>query len=554
MTSKTFTSGTVIDSAWLNDVNSATYSGGAIYTPAGTGAVATTVQTKLRESVSVKDFGAVGDGVTDDTAAIQLALNSVSGTKGKTVTAEDGTRISVTPSYVATGVTQFEDLTWPTNANVEYSGPTRESVQHMNNISDPYQVIAVTTTAWAALTAYSIGNKVVNGGNAYYCTVAGTSAAVGGPSGTGSTIVDGTVTWKYITNGLYSGVPVNEQRYSAPYHTGLVLDNKTSASYGGVSQPAHDIAAAIVAAGGNDTSQYKSIVFSKDGNTHWQQVSDGITSDLSFHHWTTGLTQQLWRLHFSGTYGDIGIQRSTAEYPLDVAGKMRLMQDVSTDTPVQGDNRTRFPGRPSFVFQYKNNSIDYTSTIQLEGATGYQIGLNAPNVSGQAGAVQFTAGDGSSNLRSVIFEGLYNGWNPGVDNVTALGRTAKRWSVVYAGTGTINTSDAREKQQIRSLSDAEKAVAVRLKGMIKAFKFTDAVALKGDGARIHFGVIAQEVKEAFEAQGLVAESYAILCFDEWVAEPEGKDEDGNTTKQAIIAGNRYGVRYEELLAFIIAAL
>ena len=44
------------------------------YTPAGTGAQTTTVQAKLRQTVSTTDFGAVGNGTTDDTAAVQAAV------------------------------------------------------------------------------------------------------------------------------------------------------------------------------------------------------------------------------------------------------------------------------------------------------------------------------------------------------------------------------------------------------------------------------------------------------------------------------------------------
>lgn len=201
-----------------------------------------------------------------------------------------------------------------------------------------------------------------------------------------------------------------------------------------------------------------------------------------------------------------------------------------------------------------------------------------PRSAGAITSYQATSNQDSMGL-SVNYNGVLQEFlklNPNARSVTPygdndlnLGYPGARWATVFAGTGAINTSDAREKQQIRSLSDQEKSVAVRLKSMIKAFKFNDAVEAKGDKARIHVGVIAQEVRSAFEAEGLCAESYAVLCYDEWSDEYAPDFErvvttlDGNevvsyedTGKQKLIkaAGNRYGVRHDELFAFIIGAM
>lgn len=49
------------------------------FAQAGTGAITRSTQARLRDSVSFEDFGAVGDGVTDDAPAIRLAIAACAG-------------------------------------------------------------------------------------------------------------------------------------------------------------------------------------------------------------------------------------------------------------------------------------------------------------------------------------------------------------------------------------------------------------------------------------------------------------------------------------------
>lgn len=172
----------------------------------------------------------------------------------------------------------------------------------------------------------------------------------------------------------------------------------------------------------------------------------------------------------------------------------------------------------------------------------------------------------------------------------ALGSASQPWSVLYASSSTISPSDEDLKEQFSKISDACLRAWAKVEFM--QYKFKDAVKLKGNSARWHFGIIAQRVKEAFESEGLDAFEYGLLCYDTWdgqeavystqrygnvvisgengsedsilqqgVLEQEPASgrwvfthEESQLVKEAIPAGSRYGVRYEEALALECAYL
>ena len=123
------------------------------------------------------------------------------------------------------------------------------------------------------------------------------------------------------------------------------------------------------------------------------------------------------------------------------------------------------------------------------------------------------------------------------DNNVLLGSANRRWANIYSASGTISTSDEREKQDVVTISDelldAWEAISY------KNFIFAEAAKKKGSAARMHSGLIAQQVAKALAEAGIDAAAYGFFCFDKWEA--------SETDSDTISTGNLYGIRYEEAL-------
>lgn len=157
---------------------------------------------------------------------------------------------------------------------------------------------------------------------------------------------------------------------------------------------------------------------------------------------------------------------------------------------------------------------------------------------------------------------------PGSDNAFPFGGASNRVTALWSVNGTVQTSDADEKNWLGAPSTAEISAAKRIAGELGFFQWLDALAEKGDHARLHFGVRAQAAWQIMADEGLIdpitegvepSSRYAFLCYDAWDAvegTPEERDDDGKVRVAAVPpreAGNRFGVNVGELALFLIAA-
>ena len=223
------------------------------------------------------------------------------------------------------------------------------------------------------------------------------------------------------------------------------------------------------------------------------------------------------------------------------------LSNMSFSPPVAGSNITyaiQLGGSSPFplaVFEFKS-SVFYKSALLVEADSGLFVGR--------------------ANFDGNII--------PSTDNVYSCGAASNRWSIIYAATGTINTSDAREKTEVSPLTPDEISAASEMARAVGTYQWLSSIDIKGaDAARHHAGLTVQAAMSIMQAHGLDPMRYGFICYDQWDATPEQwtdvqevRDANGNVTRNparilvrpARSAGDRYSFRHDELSLFLARGL
>jgi hypothetical protein len=591
------------------------------FLPDGTGAILRTVPDKLKESVSVKDFGAKGDGITDDTAAIKAAI--ASGTN-ITVNFPPGTyKITSTLDLSSTNValvgqnifTICPKITGNFNGYLiklsgtsisDYRGPDFISTLQLENLNNG-------TTAGSAgcVDAQYTGNIIIrncflrfqNTGILCNETISAEfdNIFLVGDSGTNTTHSN--------CRGYYGqgrNCKINQGRV---YGCFVALDiSGDSWNVSGLNCEFNDI---IIRQGSADCFLFEGCHFETSGTLFTNAVTfPTITTSP----WTdnggdgTGWTGSTTFLNCNVAFGAVGTGNGQAAPLLVIknqsgfTGSLNLigcaincatpsLATISTSfdrtaaTSIVGGLKCFIVGDSNFIDPATIPSDQYSNYARFGGGTyGGQVQLSRvkldgflSDVSGNnayklTGFTQFRLTDTSSiidetdgtcvkgyttaSLKSNYYsQGVRMAWNvfsPTIDNQCSLGSASLRWTQVFAGSGTINTSDRNAKTDIQetplgldfinslkpsrykmlesgNVTQGEEEIYFDEEGNeIKRIKPGSQLPIPG--TRFHDGLIAQEVKESLDRLGIDGAMWT-------------QDENGSQ-----------GLRYDELIAPLIKAV
>ena len=176
----------------FSDSDGSSYIG---YIQGGTGSVATTVQAKLREAISVKDFGAVGNGSTNDRNAINLAQTAAA---GSTLFFPPGT-YSVQSNLTITANCQFQagaKLAPASGVTVTITGAI---------VAGDYQIFVVTSSAHVSM----VSSPTQQGAIEWYGVTGGDVAFSSANAELNKPLIDEAITYgpsiiTWLKPGIYS--------------------------------------------------------------------------------------------------------------------------------------------------------------------------------------------------------------------------------------------------------------------------------------------------------------------------------------------------------------